>query len=74
MDKYFKQEQKEKHENGCWNCLNYNWTYEACCAFWNNLDESYYNPDTDGRELTDICEYHEIDKDADYEDIFGEDK
>ena len=53
--------------NGCWNCINFDWKHEACTVNWNNLDESYYNPDTDNRELTDYCEYHETDPDADPE-------
>ena len=57
----------EPPENGCWNCMNFDWNHEACTANWNNMDESYYNPDTDDRELTDYCEYHETDPDADPE-------
>jgi hypothetical protein len=34
---------------------------------WNNLDESYYNPETDDRELTDHCGEWEEDPDADPE-------
>lgn len=65
-----KAEPKEKIPDGCWNCLNFDWTREACSANWNNMDESYYNPDTDDRKLDDWCEYHDPDKDADPEDIF----
>ena len=61
----------KKPADGCWNCMNFDWKREACTAGWNNLDESYYNPDTDGRELTDYCEYHELDKDADPAECFG---
>jgi len=57
-------------EDGCWNCLNFDWKHEACTVNWNNMDESYYNPDTDDRELTDHCEYHEPDKDVDWRDVF----
>ena len=56
---------------GCWNCMNFNWDYEACTLNWNNMDKSYYNPDADDRNLTDHCEYHETDPDADWEEIFG---
>ena len=56
-----------KPENGCWNCMNFDWNHEACTVNWNNMDESYYNPDTDDRELTDYCENHELDPDADPE-------
>ena len=65
-------DQPEKPADGCWNCMNFDWHYEACTLNWNNLDESYYNPDCDDRELTDYCEYHETDPDADPECfIFG---
>ena len=57
----------EEPKDGCWNCMNFDWNHEACTVNWNNLDESYYNPDCDDRELTDHCEYHEIDPDADPE-------
>ena len=43
-------------EKGCWNCLEYNPSYGACTLRWNNLDESYYNPDLDDREPSDSCE------------------
>lgn len=56
-----------KPDNGCWNCMNFDWNHEACTVNWNNMDESYYNPDADDRKLTDYCEYHEIDPDADPE-------
>ena len=62
--------EKEKPEDGCWNCINFDWKREACTLNWNNLDESYYNPDIDDRKLTDHCEYHETDPDADPE-CFG---
>ena len=60
-------DEPEKPEDGCWNCMNFDWIHEACTVNWNNMDESYYNPDTDDRELTDWCEYHETDPDADPE-------
>ena len=64
-------EPDEKPSNGCWNCMHFDpWRY-ACTLTWNNLDESYYNPDTDDRDLTDCCEEHEIDPDADWKDYFG---
>lgn len=59
-------------EDGCWNCLNYDYGKEACTLTWNNMDESYYNPDTDDREPTDCCEDHERDPDAVWEDWFGD--
>ena len=58
--------------DGCWNCLNFDWKHEACTTNWNNLDESYYNPDIDDRELTDCCEYHETDNDVKWEDVFDD--
>lgn len=61
-------------DNGCWNCIHFNWCFEACTLNWNNNDESYYNQDEDDRELTDYCDEHEIDPDADWHDIFGEDE
>ena len=60
----------EKPEDGCWNCMNFDWKREACTLNWNNMDESYYNPDADDRKLTDHCEYHETDPDVDPE-CFG---
>lgn len=63
-----------KPDDGCWNCMNFDWKHEACTLNWNNLDESYYNPDTDDRDLTDCCEYHETDPDADWKEIFGGDE
>ena len=59
--------EKPEIPNGCWNCMNFDWNHEACTVNWNNLDESYYNPDINDRKLTDICENHEIDPDADPE-------
>lgn len=67
FDKYGYPEPKEKPNDGCWNCMNFDWCHEACTLNWNNMDESYYNPDTDNRELTDCCEEHETDPDADPE-------
>jgi len=59
-------------EDGCWNCLNFDYNHEACTVNWNNLDESYYNPDTDDRNPTDYCKDHEKDEDAVWEDWFGD--
>lgn len=56
-----------KPDDGCWNCVHFDWKHEACTIRWNNLDEDYYNPDLDDRELTDYCEDHETDPDADPE-------
>ena len=61
-------------DNGCWNCINFDWKHEACTLNWNNMDEDYYNPDIDDRELTDWCEDHETDPDVDWKDVFGEDE
>ena len=62
----------DKPADGCWNCFNFDWKHEACTLRWNNLDESYYNPDLDDRELTDCCEYHDTDPDIDPEEVdFG---
>ena len=60
-DKYGEPEPQEKPADGCWNCMNFDWFHEACTVNWNNMDESYYNPDID------YCEYHETDPDADPE-------
>lgn len=54
----------EKHPNGCWNCINYNYTHEACTLNWNNMDEDYYNPEIDNRDYDDICDDWEEDEDA----------
>ena len=54
-------------DDGCWNCMNFDWTREACTLNWNNMDESYYNPDIDDRDLTDWREYNETDPEADPE-------
>lgn len=66
-DRHGDPEPKEKPSDGCWNCMNFDWKHEACTLNWNNLDESYYNPDTDDRDLMDYCEYHDTDPDADPE-------
>lgn len=59
-------------EDGCWNCLNYDYRKEACTLTWNNMDESYYNPDTDDKDPDDWCPEHDTDKDAVWEDWFGD--
>ena len=64
-------DQKEKPSDGCWNCIEYNPSKGACMLHWNNLDESYYNPDTDDREPDEHCEEHKPDQDAVYDDFFG---
>ena len=64
-------EKKETPADGCWNCMNFDYNKEACTVNWNNMDESYYNPNTDDRELTDYCDDHETDNDAVWEDFFG---
>ena len=66
-DKHGEPEPQEKPADGCWNCMNFDWKHEACTMNWNNLDESYYNPDCDDRELTDHCDDWEEDPDADPE-------
>lgn len=66
-DKYGEPEPLGKPDNGCWNCVNFDWKHEACTVNWNNMDESYYNPDADDRELTDHCDDWEEDPDADPE-------
>lgn len=59
------------HKKACWNCMNFDWKHEACTLNWNNLDECYYNPDCDDRQLTDCCENHETNPEADWEEVFG---
>ena len=59
---------KEKPADGCWNCWNYDPSRGACTIRWNNLDESYYNPDLDDKEPDDHCEHHDTDPDACPED------
>ena len=55
-------------QDGCWNCMNFDWKHEACTVNWNNMDESYYNPDCDDRDIDDHCENWELDPDARWED------
>ena len=61
-------EPEQKPENGCWNCRHYDWTRESCTRNWNNLDDSYYNPDLDDHDPTDCCEDHDLDPDVKPED------
>ena len=62
--------EQKRPSDGCWNCFNFDWKHEACTLRWNNMDESYYNPDIDDRKLTDYCEYHDEDPDVDPADCF----
>ena len=64
-------DEPEKPDNGCWNCMLFDWKHEACTINWNNADESYYNPDTDDREPDEHCSEHRPDQDAVYDDFFG---
>jgi hypothetical protein len=57
-----------EHPNGCWNCQNYDWTHEACTTNWNNMDESYYCPEVDDRKPDEVCEYWELNPDAEWGD------
>lgn len=60
-------------EHGCWDCLLYDPSKEACTKDWNNLDESYYNPDRDDHDPTYYCSDHETDPDAEWSDWFDTD-
>ena len=71
-NKYGEPEPKEERpSDGCWNCRNSEWNHEACTLNWNNMDESYYNPDCDDRNYTDYCEHHDKDPDVDPADWFS---
>lgn len=61
----------DEQPDGCWNCMNYDYKHEACTLTWNNMDESYYNPETDDKDPDDWCPGHDTDKDAVWEDWFG---
>lgn len=63
---------EEYPEDGCWNCLNYDPSKGACTVRWNNLDESYYNPDLDDKKPDDYCSEHETDDQAVWTDFFDE--
>ena len=54
-------------EKGCWNCMEYNGY--ACTIRWNNLDESYYDPDLDDREPTDSCPEWSLNPDVSAEEF-----
>ena len=54
-------------EKGCWNCMEYNGY--ACTIRWNNLDESYYDPDLDDREPTDSCDKWNLNPDVSAEEF-----
>jgi hypothetical protein len=58
-------------EDGCWNCLHFDYGRGACTVNWNNMDESYYNPLTDDRDPDDRCPEPEKDEDAVREDRYG---
>ena len=58
------------HADGCWNCVNYDPGRAACTIRWNNLDESYYNPDLDDRKPDEYCVDHVTDKEAVWEQFF----
>ena len=62
----------EPPEDGCWNCLNFDYKHEACTIRWNNMDEDYYNPEIDDRELTDYCDDFDKDESVEWEDVFGD--
>ena len=57
---------------GCWNCLLFDVTKEACGKNWKGADPGRYNPDTDDRQPDDYCDDWEEDKDADWSDWFDE--
>jgi hypothetical protein len=59
----------EKPDNGCWNCQLYDGNH--CTKEWNNLDPCYYIPSRDDKEPGDLCEDHEVDPIAVWEDFFG---
>jgi hypothetical protein len=64
-------EEKEEHENGCWNCTNYDGN--RCTKEWNNLDPSYYIDWRDDKKPDDYCDDWELEEGSIYEDFFGED-
>jgi hypothetical protein len=45
-------DEPEKPDNGCWNCMNFDWKHRVCTQNWNNMD---------------YCEAWEEDPDADPE-------
>ena len=56
------------HDNGCWNCINYDG--DRCHAQWNNNDDDYYLPDRDDKEPDDCCEDWSLESTAIWEDYF----
>ena len=60
-----------EHEDGCWNCLDFNGDY--CTIFWKHLDESYKIEDRDAKEPDDWCPSWRKDPDAVWEDYHGTD-
>ena len=57
--------------DGCWNCQEFDGDH--CTKNWNNLDPSYYNPDTDDVEPDDRCDEWTLDESAVWEDYHGTD-
>ena len=57
-------------DKGCWNCLHYDPSREACTKEWNNADPDFYLPDRDDRKPDEWCEDWVIDKSAVYDDFF----
>ena len=60
-----------EHPDGCWNCFQYDG--DRCMKNWNNADPDYYNPDTDDKEPTDWCDYHDRDPSAEWSEFFDDD-
>ena len=56
-------------KNGCWDCRNYDPAKGACTIRWNNMDESYYNPDLDDVEYDGFCDEWVEDEQADWSDF-----
>ena len=54
-------------EKGCWNCWNYDG--DRCMKNWNNMDESYYNPDTDDKDPSDVCDDWDLNSDVSIDDF-----
>ena len=62
--KWYDDLEKSEKPDGCWNCINFDASREACTLNWNNMDESYYRPDIDDKPNDYFCEYWEEDQDA----------
>ena len=62
----------EPPRNGCWNCLLFDVSKEACSREWNNNEPEYYVPDRDDRKIDDYCDDWEKDEDAVWEDFFDD--